>query len=972
MTSEKLTFTGKDIHTSIPTRFRKVVDHLPGHLAIVSPGEQISYVELGRLSDQIAAEVVKKGLQQESLVAIFIEQSVLAIAALLGVLKIGSGYLLLSPDTPRERLRKYWEDAGRPILLTNKRNLAGARQLAQPDEMINLEDLRSQDTFESVPNPPTSPKGMAAVFYTSGSVGELKGVIWTHEMILHTAYLNLHGYGIVPEDRLAVLASYGYGASMTQSFAALLNGATLYFPETPHHDLRALGDWIVDNEISILGMPPLALLRQILSLLKVHRPLQFLRMAILGGEDLYREDIELFRDILPPTAILAYRLAGSETMVMCENIIDYKAELPDGKIPVGFPIQDSKLILVGNEVGQLQDSDVGEIVIISRYLSPGYWQKPELTERKFFQDPDQPDLRIYHTGDLGRFNEQGQLIYVGRQDNTVRIHGFGVQLEEIEQLIEKLPMIKQAVVNLSLDPSGKRLVAYLVPQDGNPDPKLNLRDVLGSKLPRYMIPSQLVWLDSIPRTPTGKVNRHRLPAPDMKRPELKTPYQAPKTDLESQLVSIWKSLLDLDSVGVDDNFFDLGGDSLLILELSLEVERLYEFSLPQSFFQEPTIAKLKELITAKPDFKGGYEQFTISSPHEFQGSDWEGSDKKEALTETIRKAFSPDLAQKVRRALRKGRDRIVGKRFASRDYNEAQEWAVKLSKSGLSQCLFSLNQEDLFLRWLNVVSPEKQHSRELFQLNILNNIYCSIPKVVRKEEKHRTDILQKYLESSSSYYRSLGELFKYGDVDQITEQIPMLGLQYLQQAYQIGKGVILVSYHGTPRVGGMIPLEKVLGLDSIPTISYLIPIRQSGYQQQREQMTETALSALSAEIALYGQNRLQEGKIVFFASDTGQTPGDAYPLTIAQRQYWIKPGFAEMALNTGAVVIPLARYCLPDGRMQMEFFPALESGDGDHQRQIRKLLTGYAKFIETRLAVHPEAINWRRMNHHLGRPVSQS
>lgn len=972
MTSGNLTFTGKDIQTSIPIRFRKVAAHLPDHLAVVSPGEQISYAELDRLSDQIAAEVIKCGLQHESLVAIFIEQSVLAIAALLGVLKSGSGYLLLSPATPRERLSKYWEDAGRPVLLINQRNLAAARQLAQPDEMINLEEIRTQGAIEGLPSPPISPKDMAAVFYTSGSVGELKGVIWTHEMILHTASLNQHSYGIVPEDHLAVLASYGYGASMTQSFAALLSGATLYFPETPHHDLRALGDWIVDNEVSVLGMPPLALLRQILNLLRGHRPLQHLRMAVLGGEDLYREDIELFREILPPNAILAYRLAGSETMVMCENIIDSKAELPDGKIPVGYPIQDLELILVRDEEGELPDSDVGEIIISSRYLSPGYWHKPELTARKFFQDPAFPGRRIYHTGDLGRFNKKGQLIYIGRRDNTVRIHGFGVQLEEIEQLIEKLPMIKQAVVNLSLDPSGKRLVAYLVPQDGNPDPKLNLRDVLGSKLPRYMIPSQLVWLDSIPRTPTGKVNRHRLPAPEMKRPELKTPYQAPKTDLESQLVSIWKSLLDLDSVGVDDNFFDLGGDSLLVLELSLEMERLYEFSLPQSFFQDPTIAKLRELITVKPDSEEGNEQFTISTPDEFQGSNRNGSEKKGALTVTIQKAFSQDLAQKVNRALRRGRDRIVGRRFASRDYNVAQEWAVNLSKSGLAQRLIYLNEEDLFSRWLDVVSPDKQQSLELFQLNILNNIYCSIPKVVRKEEKHRIDILKKYLESSYPYYRSLGELFEYGDIDQITEQIPMLGLQYLHQAYQKGKGVILVSFHGTPRVYGMIPLEKVLGVDPIPTISYLIPIRQSGYQQQREQITETALSALSAEIALYGQKRLQEGKIVFFASDTGHTPGDAYPLTIAKRQYWIKHGFAEMALNTGAVVIPLARYCLPDGRIQMEFFPALESGGGDHQRQVRKLLTSYAKFIESRLAAHPEAINWRRMNNHLGRPVSQS
>jgi lauroyl/myristoyl acyltransferase len=247
-----------------------------------------------------------------------------------------------------------------------------------------------------------------------------------------------------------------------------------------------------------------------------------------------------------------------------------------------------------------------------------------------------------------------------------------------------------------------------------------------------------------------------------------------------------------------------------------------------------------------------------------------------------------------------------------------------------------------------------------------------MPRPVLKRDKNTSVGIGHYKNSPHLFWRSLGEKIENSTILQLEESFPLSGLDYLKDAHKKGKGVILVSYHGTPHPGGFIPLTRILGLDSIPTISYLIPIRQSKYQAGKEEISGTAAATLNAEIAFYGQKKLQEGEIISYFSDTNDTRGRTYNISMAGRSYPMKAGLAEMAFNTDAVIIPFSRYCLPDGRVQMEFFPELQAGGGNRQEKVAKIIQDYAAFIEQSWRRHPEGASWSKMKRHLGRPPSKA
>ena len=281
----------------------------------------------------------------------------------------------------------------------------------------------------------------------------------------------------------------------------------------------------------------------------------------MGGEDLYRTDLKLFRDLFPRTTTLSYRLAGSEAMLMRENRIDARSPLPDGKIPVGRAVSDKELLLLDEQHLPVGDGQIGEIAIRSRYLASGYWRKEELFKRTFQTNPGRPEETIYFSGDLGRLAPDGQLEYLGRKDNIVKIRGFSIRLEDVERGLQMIAGVKECSATALTLPSGdKRLAAYIVWEPGAARPVEEIRRMLTKSLPRFMIPTVFVFPATLPRTTTGKVARAELPAPSTIRPPLQTPMVPPGSELEKKLCALWADLLQIDTVGIHDNFFDLGGD----------------------------------------------------------------------------------------------------------------------------------------------------------------------------------------------------------------------------------------------------------------------------------------------------------------------------------------------------------------------------------------------------------------------------
>jgi amino acid adenylation domain-containing protein len=971
MKLSEVPFLKTEIHALIPVRFRQVVDQVPGCPALVTNSEVVSYSEMDATSDKFAQTILSLGRPKNSLFAILIEQGVTSIATILGVLKAGGSYIIFSPDTPIERLKVYWEDAAHPILLTNANCRSIALEIAGSDQILNLDESIPDIGADSSELKIQQPEEMACIFYTSGSTGQPKGVIWSHELILHTAFVNQQSYQISPEDRILVMSAYGFGSNMTMSFAALLTGATLVQSSPFQHNLTALVSRIIENKITILAMPQTGLLHQILDAIEDSAQLKNVRLIILGGEDLYKQDIESFQKALPGTTQLVYRLAGSETMLMRELKIDSSTELRNGKIPVGYAVKDKELLLLSDKGENVPGGMVGEIAIRSRYLATGYWRQKDLTTRKFLKQPDTPDQRIYLTGDLGRLNKQGQLEFLGRKDNIVIIRGFSVQLEAIEVALQSMTAVEEAAVAIKPRSSENRLVAYLIPRAGTKKTVSELKSILGKKLPGHMIPSAFVWLDEFPRTATGKVDRNRLPLPTAQRPDLSTPYKAPNSDLELKLTSIWQTLLELEQVGVEDNFFELGGDSLSALEMSLELERQLSTSIPLIFFRNPTISSLIQLI------KSSDSQVSTGEDH-FHSS---YSNKPQKGTKHRRSShFITRLNKRIKNHkfsledLSKGHrliEELAAGYFVQMPFEEAQAWAVKWSRSSFVQHVFYRRRRTLFNKWLDVLSQGKNDLPGNFQLNLLNNMYFRLPKTISKEEKDTIDVIKAYRSSPYPYWRSLGELIDTSSIQELNKIFPINGLKILEKAYQQGKGVILLSFHGTPRPGHLYPLARRLGIKRIPTISYQIPLRQSGHRNIKTLLTESAVSTMNAEIAVYGQRKLKEGAIINFASDTDDIIGKTFRLSMSGRIYQMKAGFAEMALNTGAAVLPFTRYCLPDGRVKTDFFPPLQVEKGNRDKQVESMLHNYVDFIEQSWRAHPEAMSWTRMNRHLEHPSSE-
>ncbi len=970
MQPKKTSFTRSEIHQLIQTRFNRVVKLYPSYPAIITPSEQISYSELDVLSDRIGYAIQHHERNPKKICAIFMEQGISSTAAILGVLKAGMSFILIPPETPSSRINAYWEETDHPIFLTTNQYKHIVIEITKDDSVILLDELPKIPQDFVFAGSDARPEDMAAIFYTSGSTGEPKGVIWTHELILHTAFLNTQSYSITSEDKIAILSAFGYGAAMTMSFAAMLNGAALCFYPTPQQTPTAFLQWVSDNNISILSMTTLGLLRQVLHEMRGPSSLKKVRMVILGGDDLYRADVNLFFDKFPMDTIFVYRLAGSETMLMREIKITPSTKLLTDKVPVGYEVPDKELLLLNEELKPVSKEEVGEIAIRSRYLSPGYWKQPELTAKKFLKDPVNEDMRIYLTGDLGRLNGLGQLEFLGRKDNMVKVRGFSVQLEAIEQRLVAIRGIKEAVVVLRSWQGRSRLTAYLK-SEGSDKPSANkIKNELASVFPQHSIPSVYCWVDSIPRTSTGKVDRSNLPDVLMERPELSSVYEAAENAIEVSLVEIWQKILGIKDIGVNDSFFELGGDSLSSLEMVLEVEQAHHISVPQSFFTNPVIKTLAKSILENEEESVLGRKFSITSKEQSESK--VGIKKKKSRKfALLKKIFSGKTSFSEIdwfTGWYRFFDRKIGKYLVKKSYQQAIAWSVRFSNNWFV-CKFLYNhRQKLFRRWLNVLKSSTPDIRGSFGRALLTNMFFYLPRPVTKQNKDPYKMGQIYLNSKLPYWKSLGELIETTTAENIPTVFPMVGLSYIQSARSEGRGVILLSFHGTPHPGGFVPLAKFLGIEGIPTISYLIPIRQSQYDEQNDEISETTAFKLNAEIALYGQKILNNGGVVNFASDTNDERGRVFKVKIANRLYFIKGGFAEMALNTGAVVVPYTRYTLDDGRVQIEFFNPMEPGKGTRDEKVEKMIRDYAAFMEKCWIDHPDSMSWIKMRNHLRKP----
>jgi len=589
-------FAKDEVEKSIPERFEKIVRTYPCRIAVKTDDRVVTYSELNAMANRVAHAILAERGNKPEPVGLLVEKGPALFASMLGVLKAGKFFALIDPSFPQARIAAILQDTGAELLMTDQNNARLAREAESGGGRVM--EFESIDCAAFAEDPPlqNSPDTLAYVIYTSGSTGKPKGVIQTHRNLLHNIRLRAKTTPVYLDDRIAQLPS-GTSNAITNTFFALLNGPELLPFDVQSNGVTRLATWLLQQKISFLWISS-PLFRTLCESLTGNEGFPDLRLLRLMSETAYKADVELYKKYFSTKCLLVNALHSTETGPIRSYFIDHRTEVSGNEVPVGYAVEDKEILLLDDEGKQVGFNQCGEIVVRSNYLSPGYWNRPDLTEAKFRPDLDDREKRLYFTGDLGLMHPDGCLTHQGRKDFRVKIRGYGVDLLEVERNLREHAAIQDtAVVARKNDIGGSRLIGYFTSHVQPPPSVSELRGFLINKLPDYMVPLVFVRLDSIPLTPSGKVDRQALPDPDDSRPDLNVSFVAPRTAIEEKLVQIWEEVLDVRPIGIHDDFFDLGGHSLLASRLLVQIDKVFGKQLPLvTLVHARTIEKLAAVL----------------------------------------------------------------------------------------------------------------------------------------------------------------------------------------------------------------------------------------------------------------------------------------------------------------------------------------------------------------------------------------
>jgi len=582
--------------------FEAQVERTPEAVAVICEREQLTYQALNQRANQLARYLQAWGVGSESVVPLLAERSIPFLIAMLAVFKAGAAYLPLDPRHPPSRIRHILEHSRARLLLAAKDFSPLLAQAAGETEVLYFEDLHLDGTeAENLPARAT-PRNLAYVIYTSGSTGLPKGAMLEQRGMVNHLYAKISALDITARDSVAQTASQCFDISVWQFLAALLvGGRTHIFPDSVAHDPMRLLQQVEQHQVSILETVP-SLLRVMLESIeggsRAYPRLERLRWLVPTGEALPPEFCRRWLSVYPHIPLLnAYGPTECSDDVTHYPIY---APLAGGQIhtPIGRPINNIRLYVLDRRLRPLPVGVSGELYVGGVGVGRGYLNDARRTAEAFVPDPfcDRPGARLYRTGDLVRYLTDGNIEFLGRVDHQVKIRGYRIEPGEIESLLRQHASVQDVVVVVREDsPGNKTLVAYVVTSGGATGDEL--RAYVKDKLPDYMVPSAFVLLDALPLTPNGKVDRRALPAPDYGRLQQNDDFVAPVSPLQHQLVQIWEELLETRPIGIRDNFFDLGGHSLLVVRLFDRIEQVTGKKLAlATLLAGPTIEQLAEAL----------------------------------------------------------------------------------------------------------------------------------------------------------------------------------------------------------------------------------------------------------------------------------------------------------------------------------------------------------------------------------------
>ncbi|MCY8346954.1 amino acid adenylation domain-containing protein, partial [Bacillus haynesii] len=572
-------------NTTVHELFTRQAAKSPSATALITREGALTYQELDEWSNKIARTLQDRGIGPDLAVGIMIPKSTGLIAAILGTWKSGGAYVPIDLSYPDERKRYVLADSGAKLLITDRK---AYHQVPEgfKGEVLLIEDVREQDTTPILSA--AEPDHLAYIIYTSGTTGEPKGVMVEHRGVAHTLQWRSAFYEFHDNDTALQLSSFSFDAFVTSMFAPLISGAQIVIPaEEEAKDILAIKQYLAHYGITHMNLIPI-LYRTLLDVLQPEDT-QTLQVVALGGEAIDRSLLDRSFSICPGTEI-ANEYGPTENSITSTAARRLKRQ---ENVTIGRPIDHTHVyILKGNHLQPI--GVTGELCITGPGLARGYINLPEQTAQAFVRDPFHPDQRMYRTGDLAKWLPDGTLQYVGRMDEQVKIRGHRIEIKEVEAALSDLAGVKKAAVVDSVTAAGyKELCAYLVVEGGTDCGML--RKALTKKVPAYMVPAFFKTLDQLPITPNGKLDKRAL-AKIPHKAQIRQTFTAPDTDIEKELAAIWCGVLGVDKIGIDESFFELGGDSIKALQVSARLHQSGKQLAVKDIFSHPTIQELAPYV----------------------------------------------------------------------------------------------------------------------------------------------------------------------------------------------------------------------------------------------------------------------------------------------------------------------------------------------------------------------------------------
>ncbi len=596
--TEKEYPAGQCIHQLLEAQ----VERTPEAVAVRQEKRSLTYRELNARANQLAHYLRKQGVGPDVRVGICLESSPEMAIALLAVLKAGGACVPLDPNYPAERLAYLLEDAQASVLIVRGSELSGLRPGMA--KVIDPTTELAAIACESAENPAhqTTAENLAYVIYTSGSTGKPRGVLLTHRGLVNHGTEAIHLYGLTPADRVLQFSSVSFDIAVEEILPTWMCGAMLVL-KTADMPLSASGflSWIRRRKITVLDLPTAYWHELVHQIAESREPVPAeLRLVIVGGEKASANTLRIWRKLTAGLGTRWINTYGPTEASVIATAYEPGDEIP-AVLPIGRPIANTQVHVLDTHLQPVPVGISGELHIGGLGVARGYLNLPVQTQQKFIPDPFRQEAGacLYKTGDMAKYLPGGEIEFLGRTDDQVKIHGFRVELGEIEAALGQHGGVRQPVVTAREDSSGagKFLVAYFVAAQQPAPTALSLRSFLKDKLPEYMIPSAFVALSAMPLTPNGKVDRRALPVPKADDSAAPLDMVAPKDELESRLVKIWESILGKQPITVRQNFFELGGHSLLAVRLMHRVEQVFGKRMPiATLFQAPTIEQLADLL----------------------------------------------------------------------------------------------------------------------------------------------------------------------------------------------------------------------------------------------------------------------------------------------------------------------------------------------------------------------------------------